>query len=151
MEETEAKPARGGVIREYVSQDFWDVSFLNQVSYLNPEPDEVLRGKIQAGKVWVFDDGQVLGSIIVCPDLDKLWIWSLTVARAYQNCGWGNRLMQAAEDFYQGQTLWLHTSPTGPAFHLYTKRGFRTSQYLKNFYGKGMDAVEMYKALRPVA
>ena len=150
MEETEK--SSGSVIREYVSSDFWDVSFLNQISYLSPEPDEVLRVKISTGKVWVWSAGMmVLGAIIVCPDLDKLWIWSLTVARAYQNQGWGNQLMQTAEDFYINQTLWLHTSPTGPANHLYTKRDWRTSQYLKNFYGKGMDAVEMYKALRPVA
>jgi len=133
------------LIREYASQDFWDVSFLNQISYLNPEPDDVLRVKVSTGNVWVLCDGQVFGSIIVCPDLDKLWIWSLTVARSYWNLGWGNRLMQTAEDFYKDQVLWLHTSPTGPANHLYTKRGYRTSQYLKDFYGKGMDAVEMYK------
>ncbi len=147
MEETKAKPASRGLIREYCSQDFWDVSFLNQVSYLNPEPDEVLRVKITTGKVWVLFDGMVLGAIIVCPDLDKLWIWSLTVARSYWNQGWGNRLMKMAEEFYIGQTLWLHCSPTGPANHLYTKRGYRTSQYLKDFYSKGMDAVEMYKIL----
>ncbi len=145
MEETEAKPASSGLIRKYRSQDFWDVSFLNQVSYLNPEPDAVLRVKIMTGNVWVFSDGIVLGSIIVCPDLDKNWIWSLTVARAYSNQGWGNRLMETAEQFYTGQTLWLHCSPTGPANRLYTKRGWQTSQYLKDFYGKGMNAVEMYK------
>lgn len=143
MEESTAAAANG-IIREYLPQDFTSVSLLNQISYAAPCSDEELRGKIASGVTWVAVDDLVFGAIITCPVLDKTWIWSLTVAPAYQNKGWGNRLLEVAEEHY-GHTLWLHSEPTGPANYLYTKRGYQTSQFLKGFYGENLDAVEMYK------
>lgn len=134
------------VIRKYEPRDLEDVIILNRVCYLYPCPDEELRGKIDSGNCWVLQDDCVVGAIIVCPELDKTLIWSLMVAPAYSNQGWGNKFLATVEEFYAGQTIWLHSEQSGPANHLYTKRGYRASQILKGYYGI-RDGVEMYKAV----
>lgn len=139
------------MIRQYEHRDFEDVDFLQRDFYLNPATQEELRGKLQ-NPSWVavniqpdcIDDA-VVGCLITCPDADKTLVWSVVVARPHRGKGIGSALLEAAECFFFGTKLTLYVEPNNRAKNLYEKRGWRTAQYLKDFYGKGYDAVEMYK------
>jgi len=132
------------MIRRYESRDFEDVDFLQRDFYLRPATQEELRGKLE-NPSWVADEDGVIGCLITCPDADKTLIWSVIVARPCRGKGIGSALLEAAESFYYGTKLTLYVEPTNPAKSLYEKRGYRAAQLIKGFYGKGYDAVEMYK------
>jgi ribosomal protein S18 acetylase RimI-like enzyme len=132
------------LIRRYQPRDFPEVDYLQRDFYLSPASEEELRGKLEHPS-WVFDDDGVIGCLILCPHPDGYLLWSVIVAPSYRGLGVGSQLMQAAESFCSDCKITLHVEPTNSARRLYYRRGYRTSQYLKDFYGPGYDAIEMFK------
>lgn len=132
------------IIRRYQDTDFEDADYLQKDFYLVPASQEELRDKLNSPS-WVAEEDGVLGCIITCPDADKTLIWSVIVAPSYRGMGVGTLLMGAAESFYRGNKLTLHVEPANPARRLYFRRGYRASRYIKDFFGQGYDAIEMYK------
>jgi ribosomal protein S18 acetylase RimI-like enzyme len=124
--------------------DFADADYLEKDFYLHRESPEELRSKLN-NPSWVADEEGVIGCIITCPDADKTLIWSIIVAPSYRRMGIGWKLMDAAESFYRRTKLTLHVEPANPARRLYFKRGYRASRIIKDYFGQGYDAIEMYK------
>ncbi len=132
------------MIRRYRDTDFSEVDYLQRDFYLNPATEEELRGKLNHPS-WVFEDDGVIGSIITCPHVDSYLLWSIIVAPSYRGMGIGSKLMEVAESFHNGTILTLRVEPQNPARRLYYRRGYRPAKYIKDFYGQGYDAIEMYK------
>jgi ribosomal protein S18 acetylase RimI-like enzyme len=132
------------MIRRYRDKDFAEVDYLQKDFYLNPATEEELRGKLEH-PTWVFDDDGVVGVLTICPHLDGYLLWSIIVAPSYRGLGIGSQLIQAAEVFCEDSKIVLHVEPQNPARRLYYRRGYRASQLIKDFYGTGYDAIEMYK------
>ena len=133
------------LIRKYEKEDFEDVFWLQRVCYLKPCTREELRDKL-AGPAWVGCDTEVMGAVICSEVNNTPWIWSLTVAPPARNQGMGNKLMAAAEEHYSGKEIRLYVDSQNPAEKLYRHRGYATSQVLKDFYGPGYDAIEMFRS-----
>ena len=132
------------MVRRYKPSDFEDVDYLQKDFYLRPASREELKLKLQ-NPSWVFDDGGAVGCIITCPDVDINLIWSIIVASSYRGLGAGSALLQTVEEYYRDQKLWLYVEPNNPARQLYYRRGYRTAQYIKDYYGEGYDAIKMVK------
>lgn len=132
------------MIRRYRDKDFSEVDYLQKDFYLNPASEKELRGKLEH-PTWVFDDDGIVGALTICPHPDGYLIWSVIVAPSYRGMGIGSELMAAAEEHCQGSKIVLHVEPENPARMLYFRRGYRASQLIKDFYGNGYDAIEMYK------
>lgn len=132
------------MIREYRDTDFLEVAFLNQISYSAPCTETVLREKLQ--NAWVAEIGDaVIGAAITCPDDDgKTLLWSITVAPAQQNKGWGAALIREVSQHFLA--LYLYVDVNSPARRLYTREGFKVEQLLWNHYGPGQPAYLMRKA-----
>ena len=131
-------------VRPYESKDFDDCDWLQRSFYLCPATREEMHEKLRHPS-WVAVEDQVVGCLITCPHADKTLIWSIVVAASCRGRGIGSALMEAAEKHYASCTLTLYVEPQNPAKRLYEKRGWRAAQLIKGFYGKGYDAVEMYK------
>lgn len=136
------------MIREYRASDFEDVLYLQRVSYESPCTASVLREKL-AGNCWVatlphhsYDVGEVIGACIVCPETDtrneadrgRSLLWSITVAPAQRNKGWGSALIREASKHFLA--LYLYVDTESPARHLYEREGFKVEKFLYEHYGK---------------
>lgn len=133
------------MIRPYESRDFEDVLFLNgKTSYLRPCTDSELREKL-TGKTWVYESdpaiSSVVGSIITCPDG---LLWSITVARNFQNQGIGTQLIREARKHFSSMYLYVFTE--SPAKKLYEREGFKVEKFLFNHYGRNEHAYLMRMA-----
>ena len=127
------------MVRPYEARDFDDVKYLNDISYVSPCTENVLREKL-TGKVWVYEDSPlVVGCVIVAGNL----VWSVTVAENWRRKGVATKLLLEAEK--HGLPLYLHTEPQSPGNHLYTKLGYTASKIERDYYGPGQDAVLMVK------
>ena len=130
------------MIRPAKPEDYEDLYWLQRICYLRPCTREELREKL-AGPAWVWVDGEDVVGAIICSDVNKPWVWSVTVASPYQRHGIANKLLAVVEAYYVGQEIGLRVDSANPAKHLYEGRGYTTRQILKDYYGKGLDAVEM--------
>ena len=131
------------MIRQYHGGDYEDVAYLNKISYERPCSGAELKEKIRHG-AWVAEiNGQVIGAAIVCPENDKTLLWSITVAPAQQNKGWGATLLrEVARNFPE---LWLYVSIASDARRLYEREGFRIEKLIMDHYGPGQHAYLMRK------
>jgi ribosomal-protein-alanine N-acetyltransferase len=79
-------------------------------------------------------------------------IITLDVREPYRRRNVGTMLLQAAERdaaAHGAQRMVLETATTNnPAIALWTKHGYRQSGVIANYYGRGLDALEMQKTLR---
>lgn len=132
------------MIRRYKAEDFEYADLLQRSFYLFPATQDELRAKLE-NPSWVVDEDGVVGCLIICPENDKLLLWSVVVASGCRGRGFGSLLLDAADQFYSGQKLWLRVEPLSRARKFYQRRGYQEHQYLQDFYGTGYDAVEMYK------
>lgn len=96
--------------------------------------------------------GGVIGGFIVSDQSREMaHIITLDVLEKFRRRGIGTRLLRAAEEsaWSQGARLIvLETATTNkPAIALWTGRGYREAGRHKNYYGAGLDAIEMHKLL----
>lgn len=136
--------------RPYQERDFEDCDWLQKSFYLRPASQEELRSRLR-NPSWVAIIGwpdnfeeYVVGNVITS-NVEPL-VWSLVVSPKFRRLGVGDKLMAAAETFYKGKTMRLFVEPRNAAAHkLYLSRNWKAAQLIKDYYGKGYDAVEMYK------
>jgi ribosomal protein S18 acetylase RimI-like enzyme len=93
----------------------------------------------------------IAGFILTEQSAGVAHIITLDVREPYRRRNIGSLLLEAAEReaAAQGaQRIVLETATTNnPAIALWKKHGYRQSRTIANYYGRGLDALEMYKAL----
>jgi Acetyltransferases len=72
------------------------------------------------------NDGLIIGSVRAYEENGRVYIGKLFVHPDYQNKGFGTKLLNAIESFYQGKTFELYTSSKSDKnLNLYTKSGYK--------------------------
>jgi ribosomal-protein-alanine N-acetyltransferase len=78
-------------------------------------------------------------------------VYTLDVHPAYRKKGVGSKLVQAMEEELQSlgaRAIRLEAALENPgAMELYRKAGYRERELVRNYYGRGKDAVRMWKEL----
>jgi len=97
--------------------------------------------------------GSIAGFILTERTGDLAHIVTLDVLEKYRRQSAGSLLLQAAEVEAASQSctfIYLETATSNkPAIALWTKHGYREVDKVKNYYGRGQDALEMAKHLEP--
>ncbi|HVA95740.1 MAG TPA: N-acetyltransferase [Candidatus Dormibacteraeota bacterium] len=97
------------------------------------------------------EKNDVAGFILTEQSASIAHIITLDVREHYRRRNLGSMLLQAAEREAAAQgalRIVLETATTNnPAIALWKKHGYRQSGTIANYYGRGLDALEMYKAL----
>lgn len=98
--------------------------------------------------------GMVAGFILTERDDEIAHIVTLDVLELYRRHSVGSLLLQAAEReaSSHGVTgMYLETATTNKAaIALWKKHGYRETETIENYYGRGQNAFEMQKPLRPM-
>ncbi len=130
------------MIRPYQDTDFEDVFFLQKISYSMPCSEYVLLENVTLGYSWVAEvGGQVVGAAVVLPENDHNLLWSITVAPAQRNKGWGTALLREVARNFRELRLYVYTE--SPAKKLYEREGFKVEKFLFNHYGQNQHAYLM--------
>ncbi len=120
-------------------------------SYLRSEGACCLVAEI-AGDVPGVETNEVAGFILTERAAYVAHIITLDVREPYRRRNVGTMLLQAAEQdaaAHGTQCMVLETATTNnPAIALWAKHGYRQSGIIANYYGRGLDALEMQKTLR---
>jgi ribosomal-protein-alanine N-acetyltransferase len=78
-------------------------------------------------------------------------VYTLDVHPSYRRKGMGTRLVFAIEEELRGlgaRAIRLEAALENPgAMELYRKAGYRERELVRNYYGRGKDAVRMWKEL----
>jgi len=100
-------------------------------------------------------DGVVGGFIVSEQSAEMAHIITLDVLENFRRQGIGTRLLRAAEEAASSRgarLIVLETATTNkPAIALWTRHGYREAGRHKNYYGPGLDALEMHKLLKQTA
>lgn len=90
-------------------------------------------------------DGQVAGYIIFWYILDEAEVGNIAVSRKHRRKGIANKLLdECVSKHPEVRKIYLEVDKTNTgAICLYTKYGFENSGYIKDYYGKGKDALRM--------
>jgi len=98
-----------------------------------------------------FEDSRMTGFIIGFASGDTGFIYTLDVHPDYRRKGVGSMLIRTIEDrlFSQGSKhIRLEAAIKNPAaLELYRKAGYHEKELLRNYYGRGKNAVRMWKEL----
>ena len=98
-----------------------------------------------------FDDSRMAGFIIGYASGDIGFIYTLDVHPDYRRKGLGSLLIRALEEGLSSQgavRIRLEAAAKNPAaLELYRKAGYHEKELLRNYYGKGKNAVRMWKEL----
>jgi [ribosomal protein S18]-alanine N-acetyltransferase len=96
-------------------------------------------------------EGRVLGFIMGYTSGRGGAVYTLDVHPLYRRKGVGSRLIQALEEELQAlgaRAIRLEAALENPeAMDLYRKAGYRERELVRNYYGRGKDAVRMWKEL----
>ena len=96
-------------------------------------------------------EDRVLGFIIGYTSGRGGTVYTLDVHPAHRKKGIGSKLVRAMEEELQAQgarAIRLEAALENPeARELYRKAGYRERELVRNYYGRGKDAVRMWKAL----
>lgn len=95
-------------------------------------------------------DGQVAGYIIFWYILDEAEIGNVAVSGSYRRKGIAcNLLDECISKHPEVGNIYLEVDKTNTgAICLYSKYGFQNSGYIKDYYGKGKDALRMTLTIR---
>ena len=100
-------------------------------------------------------DGVVSGFVVSDQSGEMAHVITLDVLGKFRRRGIGTRLLRAAEAAASSQgarLIVLETATTNqPAIALWTRHGYREAGRHKNYYGAGLDAIEMHKLLNRAA
>ena len=94
---------------------------------------------------------EILGFIAVAdvwvrPESRPAWVFTLGVARAYQNQGIGRELLRVVESHLSANRIRLTVRcSNAPAIHLYDRTGYRTVQTYHAYYRDGEDGLIIEK------
>lgn len=96
-------------------------------------------------------DHEVVGFIIGYPSGRVGAIYTLDVHPDYRRRGIGSRLIAALEEelqAYGAKSIKLEAAIDNPdALELYRRSGYKESELVRNYYGRGKNAVRMWKGL----
>lgn len=97
------------------------------------------------------DENRMAGFIIGYASGDTGFIYTLDVHPDYRRKGVGSMLIQALEERLQSlgtKRIRLEAAVKNPAaLELYRKAGYHEKELLRNYYGRGKNAVRMWKEL----
>jgi len=133
----EAKPADIGSVAEIEMASFgkpWSLSSF--IAELEKDNCEFLVYEI---------NGQVAGYIIFWYILDEAEIGNIAVSYNHRRKGIGRKLLDECISRHpEVGNIYLEVDKTNTgAICLYSKYGFKNSGYIKDYYGKGSDALRM--------
>lgn len=98
-----------------------------------------------------FEDNRMAGFIIGYASGDTGFIYTLDVHPDYRRKGVGSMLIRALEERLRSQgveRIRLEAAIKNPAaLELYRKAGYHKKEMLRNYYGRGKNAVRMWKEL----
>jgi ribosomal protein S18 acetylase RimI-like enzyme len=86
----------------------WRRAGLNSIRPAGRDSHDAFRQQFATGVQTVLGmelDGELIGAVIATHDSRKGWINRLAVAPEHQGCGYGARLVQAAEDLLREQGM----------------------------------------------
>jgi ribosomal-protein-alanine N-acetyltransferase len=96
-------------------------------------------------------DGKVVGFVMGYTSGRGGAVYTLDVHPSYRRKGMGTRLVFAIEEELRGlgaRAIRLEAALENPeAMELYHKAGYRERELVRNYYGRGKDAVRMWKEL----
>jgi ribosomal-protein-alanine N-acetyltransferase len=96
-------------------------------------------------------DGRVVGFVMGYTSGRGGAVYTLDVHPSCRRKGVGTRLVLAMEEELRGlgaKAIRLEAAPENPeAMELYHKAGYRERELVRNYYGRGKDAVRMWKEL----
>ncbi len=97
------------------------------------------------------DDSRIAGFIIGYASGETGFIYTLDVHPEYRRKGVGSMLIRALEEILRSQgtrRIRLEAAvKNSAALELYRKAGYREKELLRNYYGRGKNAVRMWKEL----
>jgi ribosomal-protein-alanine N-acetyltransferase len=97
------------------------------------------------------EDDAIVGFIIGFADGETGFIYTLDVHPDYRRKGIGSMLISALEEMLRAMSakrIRLEAALSNPAaLALYRKAGYSEREMLRNYYGKGLHAVRMWKIL----
>jgi ribosomal protein S18 acetylase RimI-like enzyme len=145
-------------IRRYEKGDFADyVATLEKTTDWGKEAGEELQAMIgkltRNDQVWVAEvDGRAVGFMILTPNNDRsLEVDWLDVNPRVQRRGLGTLLLEKAREIAEAErmlALSVHTHMTNRQMIKFSlKNGFKVSERIRDFYGKGKDALRLKKTL----
>ena len=146
-------------IRRYEDRDFLDyAATLERTTSLGKEAGDDLKARFEkmtdADQTWVAEvEGRGVGFMILTPNDDgSLEIDWLDVHPDFQTHGIGSLLVRRAEEIAKDKgihELSIHTWISNKKMvNLSIKNGFETFATIKDFYGKGIDALRLKKKTR---
>lgn len=142
-------------IRRYEDRDFAEyASTLEKTTSWGKDARDELRAmlaKVNKEQIWVAEvDGRAVGFMILTSNDDgSLEVDWLDVRPDFQRRGIGTSLIKKAIEVGEARKvsqLSVHTAITnGKMIAFSVKNGFRIAEQLKDFYGKGRDALQLKK------
>jgi ribosomal protein S18 acetylase RimI-like enzyme len=144
-------------IRRYEDRDFAEyASTLEKTTSWGKDAEDELRAmfaKVSKDQVWVAEaDRRAVGFMILTSDDDgSLEVDWLDVHPNFQRMGIGTLLVKKAVEIAKArkmQALSVHTWPANEKMiNFASKKGFEISERIKDFYGKGRDALRLKKTV----
>jgi ribosomal-protein-alanine N-acetyltransferase len=145
-------------IRRYERRDFVDyVAALEKTTKWGKRSGSELKARLEKltskEQVWVADiDSRTVGFMILAPNIDdSLEVDWLDVHPSFQRMGIGTLLVKKAVRIAKAkkmQALSVHTQPTNKKMINFAfKNGFEVFERIKDFYGKGKDAIHLKKRI----
>ena len=119
--------------------------------YVTPTSDEIV-GRFAEGPIWVAEnDVEIVGTVSIVPEPDRLYIRSMAVLPSVQGHGVGGKLLQDVEQYASDndfKALFLYTTHfSSDAIRLYEKRGFIRGRETTAEEWCGTPGFEMWKYL----
>jgi ribosomal protein S18 acetylase RimI-like enzyme len=145
-------------IRRYESRDFVDyVATLEKTTSWGRGSGSELKARLEKltnrDQVWIAEiDSRAIGFMILVPNNDdSLEVDWLDVHPSFQRMGVGTLLVKKAVKIAKAkkmQALSVHTWPTNEKMiNFALKNGFEVFERIKDFYGRGKDAVRLKKRI----
>jgi len=146
------------MVRDYKEEDFASIRSIDELSFVDPEPEWFLKKAIEKGKAWVFEeDGKIQGFLVGKIKHDSPYVHNVVVKKEFRNKGIAAALFSKFEEHYgaaqkpENKMFWLQVNCNNPAQKLYFDLGYRICSVDENYYGSGEHALCMYKSARPLA
>jgi ribosomal protein S18 acetylase RimI-like enzyme len=150
-----ASKANAETIAKILSEafaEFDDKYTPEALKYVTPAADEVRR-RFAEGPIWLaLKNDEIVGTVSVVSEPDRLYIRSMAVSPAAQGHGVGGRLLETIEDYARSSdidTLFLYTTHfSTDAISLYEKHGFVKGRETTAEEWCGTPGLEMWKYLK---
>lgn len=137
-------------IRKATSKDAEEILRIERESFPDPWSLNTLILEIEnpLNEVFVIENEKVFGYVIGMTLYDEIHIGTIALESIYRNLGYGEKLLgqilKITDEKNLDVTLEVRVKNAN-AIHLYKKLGFVEEGIRKNYYGRGKDALIMWR------